>query len=75
MIRVVHYPKALPYLKAYARFAHQSEGFPIAFAAISRTISLPMYPELDPDAARKIAGLLGALVNTPGTRILQEQYR
>jgi dTDP-4-amino-4,6-dideoxygalactose transaminase len=61
----VHYPKALPFLKAYERFAHRKDDFPVAFESTSRILSLPMYPELQPDTARRIARLLGSLVYAP----------
>jgi dTDP-4-amino-4,6-dideoxygalactose transaminase len=42
----IHYPTALPNLKAYAYLGHKAEDFPIATAYQSQIISLPIYPEL-----------------------------
>jgi dTDP-4-amino-4,6-dideoxygalactose transaminase len=43
---VVNYPVALPFLPAYARFAHRPEEFPNAFRNQSRILSLPIFPEM-----------------------------
>ena len=53
---VVNYPTALPFLPAYQRFAHRAEDFPVAHAAQSRILSLPIFPEMSP-------GQLGAVVD------------
>jgi dTDP-4-amino-4,6-dideoxygalactose transaminase len=42
----IHYPVALPFLKAYAYLGHRPEHFPNAFHNQSRILSLPMYPEM-----------------------------
>lgn len=42
----IHYPTALPNLKAYAYLGHKAEDFPVATAYQSQIISLPIYPEL-----------------------------
>ncbi len=42
----IHYPIALPLLKAYARLGHGPEDFPRASAQSADILSLPMYPEL-----------------------------
>ena len=47
----VHYPVALPFLRAYAYLGHKPEDFPNAFHNQSRIVSLPMYPEMS-DAQR-----------------------
>jgi len=44
----IHYPIALPNLKAYAYMNHQENDFPEASAASKEIVSLPMYPELEP---------------------------
>jgi dTDP-4-amino-4,6-dideoxygalactose transaminase len=54
----IHYPKALPFVSAYARFGHRAEEFPMALESASRILSLPMYPELEAETVRRIAGLL-----------------
>jgi dTDP-4-amino-4,6-dideoxygalactose transaminase len=42
----IHYPTALPNLKAYAYLGHGLEDFPVATAYQSQILSLPIYPEL-----------------------------
>jgi dTDP-4-amino-4,6-dideoxygalactose transaminase len=42
----IHYPTALPNLKAYAYLGHDSVDFPVATAYQSQILSLPIYPEL-----------------------------
>jgi dTDP-4-amino-4,6-dideoxygalactose transaminase len=42
----LHYPVALPFLKAYAHLGHRPEDFPNAFRNQSRILTLPMYPEM-----------------------------
>jgi dTDP-4-amino-4,6-dideoxygalactose transaminase len=42
----IHYPTALPNLKAYAYLGHGPDDFPIASAYQSQILSLPIYPEL-----------------------------
>lgn len=43
----IHYPTALPNLKAYAYLNNQSGSFPVATALQDEILSLPMYPELE----------------------------
>jgi dTDP-4-amino-4,6-dideoxygalactose transaminase len=43
---VVNYPVALPFLPAYRRFGHRPEDFPVAHAAQSRILSLPIFAEM-----------------------------
>src|SRR5262249_27972606 len=45
----IHYPKALPFYPAYARFGHGPEDFPVAYRNQSRILSLPFYPEMSPE--------------------------
>ena len=42
----IHYPKALPFTKAYESFGHQPTTFPIAHRIQEQTLSLPLYPGL-----------------------------
>jgi dTDP-4-amino-4,6-dideoxygalactose transaminase len=45
----IHYPTALPFLKAYEYLGHKPEDFPVAHQYTSQILSLPMYPELTKD--------------------------
>jgi dTDP-4-amino-4,6-dideoxygalactose transaminase len=42
----IHYPTALPNLKAYAYLGHNSDDFPVATAYQNQILSLPIFPEL-----------------------------
>ncbi len=42
----IHYPTALPNLKAYHYLGHLSQDFPVATSLQDKILSLPMYPEL-----------------------------
>ena len=41
----IHYPKALPNLRAYMHFGHSSDEFPVTNKYQNEIISLPIYPE------------------------------
>jgi len=43
---VLNYPKALPFVPAYAYLGHVPGDFPVAHANQSRILSLPIYPEM-----------------------------
>lgn len=45
----IHYPVALPFMKAYSYLNHKPQDFPVAFQCQREILSLPMYPELLPD--------------------------
>lgn len=52
----IHYPIALPRLKAYAYLKQNGKEFPEATKASSEIFSLPMYPELGESQIAYIAG-------------------
>jgi dTDP-4-amino-4,6-dideoxygalactose transaminase len=54
----VHYPKALPFLQAYARFGHAPQEFPNAYGAQSEILSLPIYPEMSDDQIDYVANII-----------------
>jgi dTDP-4-amino-4,6-dideoxygalactose transaminase len=54
----VHYPKALPFLNAYAHLEHKESAFPVAASNQGRILSLPMYPELTQDAVDKVCEVI-----------------
>ena len=51
----IHYPIALPNLKAYSYLKHISSDFPEATKASQEIVSLPMFPELTAEQIRDIA--------------------
>lgn len=42
----IHYPSALPYLKAYQYLGHTPSDFPVASSYQSQILSLPLFPEM-----------------------------
>jgi dTDP-4-amino-4,6-dideoxygalactose transaminase len=42
----IHYPVALPFLRAYAHLGHAPADFPVAHRYQEQILSLPMFPEL-----------------------------
>lgn len=51
----IHYPIALPNLKAYSYLNHNGNDFPEATKASQEILSLPMYPELSESQIQYIA--------------------
>ena len=43
----IHYPKALPFTKAYSFSGHEASNFPVAYELQERGISLPLYPGME----------------------------
>jgi dTDP-4-amino-4,6-dideoxygalactose transaminase len=56
----IHYPIALPNLKAYAYLNHSAAAFPEASKASKEILSLPMYPELREDEIDYIGKAINA---------------
>lgn len=54
----IHYPIALPFLRAYAHFGHTAKDFPVAHRLQDEILSLPMYPEL---TDKEIECVVGAI--------------
>lgn len=54
----IHYPTALPLLKAYASQGYQASDFPVAAAETQKILSLPMFPELSQEQLTYIASCL-----------------
>ncbi len=55
----IHYPIALPNLKAYSYLKHNSNDFPEATRASQEILSLPMYPELSKSQIQFVAHEIG----------------
>ena len=54
----IHYPTALPNLKAYEYLQHAELDFPVATSYQSKILSLPIYPELSESDVEYIAGAI-----------------
>lgn len=54
----VNYPTALPFLPAYARFAHRPQQFPSAHGDQSKILSLPMFAEITQAQQEQVIRLL-----------------
>jgi dTDP-4-amino-4,6-dideoxygalactose transaminase len=64
----IHYPFALHELKAYAFLQHHKGEFPVAEDWARRCLSLPVYPELTPNAADRCVDALETAIATLGGR-------
>ena len=51
----IHYPVALPFLKAYNYLQNKTADFPIAYSYQDEILSLPMYPELTNEMMNYVA--------------------
>jgi len=56
----IHYPSALPNLKAYQYLGHSQHDFPVATQLQSQILSLPMYPELTEEMIRFVAASINS---------------
>ena len=54
----IHYPTALPVLKAYHYMKHKPEDFPIAHQYQNEILSLPMFPELSAEQIHFICDMI-----------------
>lgn len=54
----IHYPTALPNLKAYEYLGHGKHDFPVASAYESRILSLPIFPEITEEQIEKVANTI-----------------
>jgi dTDP-4-amino-4,6-dideoxygalactose transaminase len=54
----IHYPTALPNLKAYAYLGLPAGSYPVATRYQDEILSLPMYPELSEEAVQYIAAVI-----------------
>ncbi len=59
----IHYPIALPNLKAYSYMNYSENDFPEATSASQEILSLPMYPELKEDQIQYIAQTIRKFYN------------
>ncbi|WAJ27952.1 DegT/DnrJ/EryC1/StrS family aminotransferase [Antarcticirhabdus aurantiaca] len=57
----IHYPRPVHLQPAYAGLGHGRGAFPISEALADETLSLPLYPELPPDAAAEVVAAVNLL--------------
>ena len=62
----IHYPFALHELEAYTSLRHRRGEFPVAEDWARRCLSLPLYPELTPNAADRCVHALETAIAAPG---------
>ena len=60
----VHYPVALPNLKAYAYLGHRPQDFPVASRYCDEILSLPMFPELSREQIEYVAHSIRSFFET-----------
>lgn len=63
----IHYPKALPLLKAYEYLRHSAADYPMAARNQGQILSLPMFPELGLDAIEYTVGCIREFFRTVAT--------
>lgn len=56
----IHYPTALPFLKAYERHNYVPSDFPVAFSETQKILSIPMFPELTAEQINYVAEALNS---------------
>lgn len=54
----IHYPTALPLLKAYAKEGYTEKDFPVASAETAKILSVPMFAELNAEQMQYMANRL-----------------
>lgn len=62
----VHYPTALPFLKAYAHRGATAKDFPVAHKQMQSILSLPIYPELPTAAVARVVEVLSRAATKEG---------
>ena len=63
----IHYPTALPLLKAYQHLGHSAADFPAAARNQGQILSLPMFPELSLEALEYTVSCIRDFFATVGT--------
>ncbi|RYD62870.1 MAG: erythromycin biosynthesis sensory transduction protein eryC1, partial [Verrucomicrobiaceae bacterium] len=61
----IHYPVPIHLQPAYAALGHTRGDFPVSEECASRFLSLPMFPELEPEQIRTVARTLLHATRTP----------
>lgn len=56
----IHYPTALPYLKAYQKYGYTTNDFPVANKITHQILSIPMFPELTDEQIAHVASLINS---------------
>jgi dTDP-4-amino-4,6-dideoxygalactose transaminase len=69
----IHYPVPLHLQRAYEHLGYRAGDFPIAEAAASEILSLPIYPQLLPEQQARVASNVKAFVSRQhsGSRLAQ----
>jgi dTDP-4-amino-4,6-dideoxygalactose transaminase len=68
----IHYPIPLHLQKAYQSLGYKSGAFPVAEAAATKILSLPMYPTLGPEQQRRVVEqLVNAVAQAPAGQLAQ----
>jgi dTDP-4-amino-4,6-dideoxygalactose transaminase len=61
----VHYPVPVHLQPAFRRYGYGPGDFPVAEAAAARILSLPLYPQIEPDQQRIVADAVRRAVQAP----------
>jgi dTDP-4-amino-4,6-dideoxygalactose transaminase len=69
----IHYPVPLHLQKAYLSLGYQAGDFPVAEAACSEVLSLPMYPQLAAEQQKRVVDAILRFAPAPATTVLAEK--
>jgi dTDP-4-amino-4,6-dideoxygalactose transaminase len=61
----IHYPAPVHLTPAFRSLGYQAGAFPVAEDASRRILSLPMFPEMTPDAVASVAEEIGRFLRRP----------
>jgi dTDP-4-amino-4,6-dideoxygalactose transaminase len=59
----IHYPVPLHLQKAYVDFGYKVGDFPVTETVASEILSLPMYPQLQPDEQRRVVNEVASFIS------------
>ena len=61
----IHYPVPVHLQRAFRRYGYGPGDFPVAEAAATRILSLPLYPQIEPDQQLRVADAVRRAVKAP----------
>jgi dTDP-4-amino-4,6-dideoxygalactose transaminase len=69
----IHYPVPLHLQKAYLSLGYKAGDFPVAEAACSEVLSLPMYPQLAAEQQKRVVDAILRFAPAPAITVLAEK--
>src|SRR3984893_16982019 len=68
----IHYPVPLHLQDAYRHLQYRSGSFPVCEQVASEILSLPMYPQLEPEQAQRVVRAVEAFLSSRGATNVEE---